>query len=269
MAARRFAPRQIGDGIATYSLTRWSDFEAFLDAKVFLHDGKADHRHIWRGHRRSDWVLESSLDRLFKPLTADEQATRSLEERSLDHLEEFKYAARGRRGLHAPSMNENEWWALGQHFDLATPLLDWSHSPFVAAYFAYYEAAAATRARVIYGLDIDAVKVMNAEIVDGDPGEARPLVLEPIEPLSDENPRLVSQGALFTRGPLSLSVEDWVSIFFNGSSNEILTRIELPDRDRLVALRSLHRMNINHLSLFPDLTGASRAANLKLELGMK
>src|ERR1017187_4623464 len=57
-----------------------------------------------------------------------------------------------------------------------------------------------------------------------------------------------------------------VALAFEDSSSEVLLRIEIPDTDRLPCLRALNRMNINHLSLFPDLTGASRATNLKLEL---
>jgi hypothetical protein len=76
----------------------------------------------------------------------------------------------------------------------------------------------------------------------------------------------VGQGGLFTRGPIGVPIEQWVANAFEGSSSAVLLRIELPDSDRLLCLRTLNRMNINHLSLFPDLTGASRFANLTLEL---
>jgi hypothetical protein len=93
-------------------------------------------------------------------------------------------------------------------------------------------------------------------------------VLELIDPLSDENPRLVNQGALFTRAPIGTPVDLWVQVFFTGSEREVLLRIELPESDRTRCLSALDRMNINHLSLFPDLTGASRATNLRTEIDL-
>ena len=50
--------------------------------------------------------------------------------------------------------------------------------------------------------------------------------------------------------------------------DESVLRIEIPDQVRTQALRGLNRMNINHLSLFPDLSGASRATNLRTELDL-
>lgn len=255
-------------GVATYRLLTWNAFPEFLDVQVFKNRGRAEHRFIWRGQRRADWKLSSSLDRLFERLNYAGVPGKTLEQRSQEHLDDFKYAARGRRGISPLPLLENEWWALGQHFGLATPLLDWSRSPFAAAYFAFEGHEPGTDHRMVYGLDVDAVAVRNKVALEEESTEGRPSVLELVDPLSDDNLRLVSQGALFTRAPIGTAVEEWIQAAFAGSEMPVLLRMELPDVDRSECLRALERMNINHLSLFPDLTGASRATNLKTEIDL-
>lgn len=256
------------DGSIAFRLTSWSRFADLLDAEVFNAPAAARGNYIWRGQRRGDWSLSSSLDRLFGKLDLLAAGANVLEERSHEHLEAFKYASRGRRGQNPPALSDNEWWALGQHYGLATPLLDWSRSPFAAVYFAFEELTTdATECRVVYGLDQRAVDVKNYEIANGPSVErGRIPVIDFIDPLSDDNPRLVSQGGLFTRAPIGMPIERWVAQAFEGISAPVLVRIEIPNRDRIACLRSLNRMNINHLSLFPDLSGASRSTNLRLEL---
>jgi FRG domain len=259
------------DGLVAYRLRSWSNFFDFIESEVFSTPEGSKHDYIWRGQRRSDWSLSPSLDRLFDKLDVSTQTKKPLQEIAADHLERFKYAARGRRGPNAAkpeSLVENEWWALGQHFGLATPLLDWTRSPFAAAYFAFEELASdPTEHRVVYCLDRLAVAQTNEGIVEGTSVEVgRPRVLEIIDPMYDENARLVSQGGLFTRAPIALSVQQWVADEFKGSTSSVLLCAEIPDADRSACLRALNRMNINHLSLFPDLSGASRSTNLKLEL---
>ena len=46
----------------------------------------------------------------------------------------------------------------------------------------------------------------------------------------------------------------------------VLVKFTVPTGDREDCLRSLNRMNINHLSLFPDFYGASTFCNLNLEI---
>ena len=41
----------------------------------------------------------------------------------------------------------------------------------------------------------------------------------------------------------------------------ILIRIHIPNRDRSACLKMLNKMNINRLTLFPDLDGAARYIN--------
>jgi FRG domain len=258
---------QESDGIVTFRLASWSNYFDFLEAELFHESIKAKHKYIWRG-QRMNWPLSSSLDRLFKKLSLMESP--NLEKLTAEHLESFKFATRGRRGLNPAELLENEWWALGQHFGLATPLLDWTRSPFAAAYFAFEELATdPSEHRILYGLDLNAVSQRNKELDESKVYEqGRPPILEIIEPMSDENPRLVSQGGLFTRAPIGTSIEQWVEGAFGNSSGSVLLRIEIPNTDRLACLRALNRMNINHLSLFPDLGGASRSTNLKLEIDL-
>jgi FRG domain len=263
----KVVPEESADGVVTYKLVSWSSFFDFLETEVFHTSIASKHNYIWRGQRRPDWSISSSLDRLFQKLNLLPATPDVLEKRSREHLESFKYAARGRRSLNPAPLLENEWWALGQHFGLATPLLDWTRSPFAAAYFAFEEAGPGPAERIVYGLDQRGVKQKSDELLEGQSFErGRPPVIEFIDPMSDENQRLVSQSGLFTRAPIGTPIEQWVAGAFGGSSVAALLRIKIPDADRLGCLRTLNRMNINHLSLFPDLAGASRSTNLKLEL---
>lgn len=256
------------DGVSTFRLGSWSNFFDFLETEVFHPSVATKHAYVWRGQRKSNWSLSSSLDRLFEKLGLLTAGPPVLDSRSADHLLAFQYAARGRRGSNPAKLEENEWWALGQHFGLATPLLDWTRSPFAAAYFAFEELTFdPTEHRIVYGLDRHAVEQKNHELEHGPSFEKGRLpIIEFVDSMSDENQRLLSQGGLFTRAPIGTPIERWVARAFEGSSATVLLRIEIPDGDRLTCLRALNRMNINHLSLFQDLSGASRSANLQLEL---
>jgi hypothetical protein len=259
-----------GDGVMTYVLSSWASFFNFLETEVFHVSIKSKRAYIWRGQRRADWSISSSLDRLIQRLNLLGAGPEALDRLSEKHLGSFAFAARGRRGLNPRKLDlkadANEWWALGQHFGLATPLVDWTRSPFAAAYFAFEEVGPGqTEQRVVYGLDRLAVERSNDALGEL-PLEGRMPTIEFVEPMSDENQRLVSQSGLFTRTPILNPVDRWVPEAFRGSRAPVLLRIKIPDADRLSCLGGLDRMNINHLSLFPDLAGASRSTNLKLEI---
>jgi len=86
--------------------------------------------------------------------------------------------------------------------------------------------------------------------------------IEFIRPMSDENQRLVNQGGLFTRAPVGTPLDNWIKENFSGEKGYILIKILIPNRDREDCLKTLNRMNINHLTLFPDLYGATKYCNL-------
>ena len=46
----------------------------------------------------------------------------------------------------------------------------------------------------------------------------------------------------------------------------IFVKIQILERERAICLRNLNSMNINPATLFPDLIGAAKYCNLKLEI---
>jgi hypothetical protein len=88
-----------------------------------------------------------------------------------------------------------------------------------------------------------------------------------IEPFSHDNHRLVSQAGLFTKSPYNYEIEDWIDFEFREQPIAyILRKILLPGVDRKDCLRALNRMNINYISLFPDIYGAAKHCNLSREI---
>lgn len=221
-----------------------------------------DYSHyVWRGQRDSSWKLESSLDRILK------SKLKTLRPRlAKAHLDKFKFAVRGRRGPNPSRIEEeNEWWALGQHHSLATPLLDWTESPFVALYFAFEKIEKPSSGkRAVWALGGTTKK--NNEITAAHAGDGRPAILELVRPHQDDNARLVSQAGLFTRAPLGVTVDGWVELNHTGETIAPLLKLIIPEKERTECLRTLHKMNINHITLFPDLYGASQHCNKALRI---
>lgn len=163
------------------------------------------------------------------------------------------------------SLTDDEAWALGQHHGLATPLLDWSGSPYVAMFFAFSESIPndESETRVILALNEERVRKKGDELRAINPTSE---IIEFFRPFSDENARLVNQNGLFTKSPVDVSIEEWISQHFAGCKETVLAKIYLPNANRIECLQALNRMNINHATLFPDLEGASKHTNMKLEI---
>lgn len=258
------------DGMQIVTLSSWKYFADFINQELL------DYRtYIYRGHASDDWKLESTLDRNLKrvPTTRRRQARGR-------HLRGFQYAVRGRRGPNPARMEtDNDWWALGQHNGLATPLLDWTESPYVALYFAFqHEDTDGSGHRVVWGVSQGSISRASQLILDQDEKERaeqstemarvprpRPSVCEVIRPLTDENARLVNQRGLFVRGPDGVPLDSWIKEqYADDEETWHIFKLRIPDTDRARCLRVLNRMNINHLSLFPDLFGASEFCNMEL-----
>ena len=267
-------------GVLKINLDSWDQFHDVV-TKLLEHGD-----FIWRGQTQ-DWKLKSKFDRIVE---------NNRDEILAKHEKSFRRAIRGRRGHNPPQLKYKEdIWSLGQHYGLATPLLDWTESPFVAAYFAFRKKSTSklqnaivasvlldqnknngkpepalkdAPSRFIYGLSKDLERWGPAD------SKGRPITrfIKFVEPFSDENPRLLNQRGLFTI-PMSekIDIEETVQACYaadleKGKSRIIFVKIKILEIEREKCLRNLNTMNINHATLFPDLIGAAEYCNLKLEI---
>lgn len=248
----------------------WKDFHTFVEDTF-----NYKRNYVFRGHLDSSWKLETTLDRLINQLTVELRKENIVE----NHLLRFKKAIRGRRGTNpAPLEKADECWALGQHYGLATPLLDWSQSPFIATFFAFNSNSKSSNGRrCLWAIQQQTVKekskIIRAEYEKFSEAEkadyfekTRPPIVEFSEPSFEDNQRIINQTGLFSRGPILKTLEEWVEKQCQDCKEVVLYKLTLPDEIRETTLVALDQMNINSASLFPDITGACHYCNEFLSL---
>lgn len=268
-------PQRIESGICEICLDSWKDFLPFI--AEFRDDS-----HIYRGQTDAQWKIESTLDRLetrfsTHPNTTGSQNPKCFQGPPVDrrkHLEAFKEAVRGKRGPSPQDPSPNEWWALAQIHGLATPLLDWTYSPFVALFFAFEEAGYVDwrtqppafrepEKRAVYFVPFHLISL------NGTPEHPAP---ECFSPRREITYRLSSQSGVLMKMPRGTDLESSVRARFaeetSGSTpaRPILMKITMPNADRTGCLKLLNKMNINRMSLFADLDGAAKYINRLWEL---
>lgn len=225
----------------------WNGFLDLIHHKDAL---KQNNSYVYRGHASENWKLESTLKRKVNDIANTDDIEKNI-------LNDFKKHCLGRRGHNPPELSENEWWALGQHFGLDTPLLDWSDSPYVAAFFAFNSENTDTENVVVWLLyksinEDEEIKKLKSEHK-----------IEFLRPYLDENARLINQRGLFVRTPNMECVNEWAKNI-EGDGTIYLSRVLIPRAEKDFALDSLDKMNINDLSLFPDVSGSAKYANYLL-----
>lgn len=237
----------------------YGSWEVFLSNNHYFAN---DMGFIFRGHGCASWKLNTTLDRLFErinPEGIDLDSTYDF------LLAEFVKSIRGRSGISKDIFeNKEELWALGQHYGLATPLLDWTHSIYVALFFAFEDPAPSKSGyRTIWAFHTCKFVKNKMESFNNDK-EFKDL-FKLIDPISDENPRLITQSGLFTKLPLNFDFVNWVSSELPDDA-PYLIKINVPESERANILKHLRLMNIHPATLFPEVDGAAKFCNQTLEL---
>ena len=161
-----------------------------------------------------------------------------------------------------------DWWTFGRHFGLNTPLLDWSKSPFIAAFWAFTGRLLSENIQP----EITTIKYYNMSstkpVVVWEILACRELASQEfrfIDNVKYELHRQRAQSGLFSL----LHDDEFTDLESYLTSRNLgccLERYEIPCasvKDASIALSDLDRMNINYGTVFPDPEGAARQANLQ------
>jgi hypothetical protein len=253
--------------VKTTTVSSWQQFMNLLPEL----DGWA-----FRGQQDANWLLQSSLSRYLSSFVPDRSTWRIQEQRAIRI-----FRRKAHNYLHDVRALSDDLRCVGlmQHHGAPTRLLDFTKSPFVAAFFALERAVSDA---AIFALNTPALWTNQAY-----PATTPHLTRDTIDPrrkgnfekffLTDKNPviwfgepsemdqRLIAQAGTFVLPGL---LQEPLDVILNNYSSdvELLRKIVLPQHVREDAMRSLYRMNITHASLFPDLEGLARSIALELEM---
>jgi hypothetical protein len=224
-------------------LDSWEAFTQALRPTFFGDEPFHAGRYLFWGASSHEYELISSFDRLFPAAE-----TRTVYSNAM--LQAFRDECRGEIPEEVLREDENVL-AIGQHHGLPTRLLDWSESPYVAAFFALIGALPKTSDRsahvAVWGLHLEA------------PIWGRDLGVEIVEVPTILNMRLRNQAGRFTHARTThRTLEDYVeSAQWDGVA---LTQMCFPASEARRGLEELSMMGLKCSQLFPDLDGAARAA---------
>jgi hypothetical protein len=249
--------------LTTINISSWSDFANSMESKLNRDSREIVYPEYYRGQANSTWGLKTTLERNTGTNLEATSYYKMIEEIApmietftgkkwdLPGCDEFLNDLAKTRELSIRQQNNEhtilQYMAYLRHFGYPSPLLDWTYSPFVAAYFAFRDVASNAESVAIYTY----MEAWDApDITETD----QPQIYS-LDPKSRNTERHYLQQSIYT---VALRNNDGKVYFANHEDPRMvareaepyLTKYVLPASERAMALYSLDAYNINSYSLF-------------------
>lgn len=200
---------------------------------------------LFRGHADASWPLLPALGRRFNRLMAKGKSKDYLLNEERYALEIFEKEAVAY--LSGSKIDQWELMAMAQHHGLSTRLLDWTHNPMVALFFAVCDENNLDGA--VCALPVGVVDdVMDTGHIGGHPLEVD-RVMQFISPRIA--PRIAAQDSVFTIHP------DPIEVFDAAEMVKAVISSDAKEAFRIF----LYRFGMSRKLIFPGLDGIARSIN--------
>lgn len=218
---------------------------------------------LFRGQSCSDWGLKTTWERYWPDQAPDSvafyynrifAAKPQIESGTgrrwdIPTPEEFSQLLNKQDSPTLPGLPGYEFWVYLRHVRFPSPLLDWSRSPYVAAFFAFNGAASQPGGHVA----IFAYLEYMGQSKRRHPGAA---YISTTGPCVRTHLRHVLQQSDYSVGLVRCNGDEWRfashenALFSVPAQREIMRKFTIPITERAKVLRMLDRFNLNAFSLF-------------------
>ncbi|WP_197172173.1 FRG domain-containing protein [Novipirellula aureliae] len=268
----------------TVELNSWTEFpQAIADIRdefgtrtVDIPDKESvtlDNQVLFRGQADADWRLQTTLERASNSqinvqyyLQRADSCVNEIEsvtgrEWNLQSYPDIKKEIETVQDFMRVHLPHYDYLVYLRHHGFPSPLLDWTTSPYVAAYFAMEPSNEADRCAVFAFIE-------TPEGTKG--GRGNSSMIHTHGPYVTTHTRHFAQKAWYTTAThwdLDANTHTFCSHHdvtpFSVVTQDVLVKITIPRRDRIAALKQLGEYNINHYTLFQTEDALIRTMGLR------